>query len=390
MNELNPSYCHGDGHLEDKRNFIGNSDLFCRVIENTDGVPFQIIFGPGLGEGCFINPGAGVEQLFGVAPGDFSEKLYLSMIERMIPLTEGIPSDIAGLRKSFLEGSVQNYRAELLIKLPSGEKKWIHDASVPLTDEETGRVIGAFGIFHDITWQKHSSVISRTGSRGAVSLESAFLRNISHEIRTPLNAIVGFSALLSEEGHDPVEEKVYREMITTSTDRLLEVVSNILELTKVEAGTLTIRMANVNPADLLDKVYYRLLPEAEAKGLVFNKKIPGIDGVSISADQFRLEQVLLQVAGNAVKFTPRGRVDLGYEIKDKGVEFFVADTGIGIAEEHQARVYDKFYQAESSPTRNYGGAGIGLTIAKEYIELMGGSIWFSTVEGKGTEFRVRV
>jgi signal transduction histidine kinase len=369
------------------------TDFFYQAIENADGVPFQLIFGPRIGEGYYLNIGSGITDLLGIAPEDFTESQFHSMIEECVPLTDAIPSDPPEARQKFISGELKSYRAELLLKLPSGEKKWIRDASLPLTDDETGRVIGAFGIFYDISDSKNSAINVRMAREKAFEydrLKSAFLRNISHEIRTPLNAIVGFSTLLGECGNVQ-QQKEYREIITQNTDHLLGIISDIIELSKLETDIVKINKYNVNINQLLQSVYAEYNERIRDKGILFRLALPPEgEGSLIVTDGYKLKRIIINLVENALKFTESGSIGLGYEHKEDNVEFYINDTGIGISEEQKDSIFTRFYQAESSSSRSFEGSGLGLTISKAYIQLLGGTIWFTSHRGKGSEFRFTV
>jgi signal transduction histidine kinase len=370
-----------------EEHFINSGAMYCQAIENVDGVPFQLIFDPLPGEGYFLNVGTGIKQLLGVSTEEFTEKMFTAMIDEIIPLSGSIPSDG---RKDLINNELKNYKAEVLVRVPGGEKKWIQYSSLPLIDEETGKVIGVFGILFDINERKkmmHYLEHEKARAEESDRLKSAFLRNISHEIRTPLNAIVGFSTLLTEAKNDSEEQKEYKEIILGSTDHLLEIINDIVEISDIEAANIKIKKEEIRLNTLFGRIYERFRKKA------FEKKISlrcvsgsDEDDVRIFTDGFKLSQILENLLGNAMKFTRQGEVEFGYSMKENKVEFYVSDTGIGIQEEHRSNIFNRFYQAESSSTRSYPGLGLGLSISKAYIELLGGEIWFNSQPGKGSVF----
>jgi signal transduction histidine kinase len=388
---LNDPWSHSGNQAE---RFANTTDFFCNAIENAGGVPFQLIFGPQSGEGHYLNIGSGITSLLGVAPEDFTEKKFHEMIEKVVPLSPDVPADPAAIRSKFLSGELKSSRSEVLVNVPGREKRWISDASVPLVNDATGRVIGLFGILFDISDYKSSQNIIRQAEKRAEELDrlkKAFLSNIAHEIRTPLNAIVGFSALLSDPEYGDKKHEEFREIITKNTDRLLAMITDIVELSKIEARLVSIRKVRVNINNIIRKIHDFFVNDATEKGisLTFRTAIDD-DSSYILTDGQRLAEVLINLVGNAVKFTKEGKVELGYELKEGVAEFFVSDTGIGILPEHQADIFSRFYQADSSSTREHEGSGLGLTLAKAYVELLGGKIWFTSKPGEGTEFRFTV
>jgi len=388
-------YDHGYHFSRGEEGKISDTGTFDFLVsENADGVPFQLIFGQQIGEGIYLNTGAGVRQLLGISPEDFTEKTFHDMIEEIVPLSDDIPADLLISRRKFINGEIKNYRAEILVKLPGGGKKWILDTSVPMIDDKTGMITGAMGILYDDTTRKHileKLIEVRNKADDNESLKAAFLHNISHEIRTPLNAIVGFSTLLDEYPDSPEKRREYLDIISRSSDHLMEIVDDIVEISKIEAKTVRISREKVNINNLLSTVYdqYRFL--ASEKRVVFNYVIiPGGSDPCIYTDSYKVTQILKNLVSNALKFTSEGRVEFGYNVKEKYIEFHVSDTGIGIPTEQQANIFTRFYQGDSTSKRNYGGTGLGLAISKAYIELLGGDILFTSRQGEGSVFRFTV
>jgi signal transduction histidine kinase len=385
-------YNHGYHFSRDKKEKIPDAEtFFIQAIENTDGVPFQLIFGPQVGEGIYLNTGAGVTQLLGIAPGDFTETLYHEMIEEIIPLSDDIPADLIDSRRKFVNGEIMNYRVNVRVGLPCGTKKWILETSVPMIDDETGRIIGAIGVLYDDDSRKHileKLVEARNMAEENERLKAAFLHNISHEIRTPLNAILGFSTLLEENPGSPEKRREYLDIISRSSDHLLEIIDDIVEISKIEAKTVKISRKQVNPNKVLHIVYDQYSSMASEKRVVFNfVVIPGGSDPCIYTDGYKVTQILRNLVSNALKFTNEGRVEFGYTVKENFIEFHISDTGIGIPAEQQTNIFTRFYQGDSTPTRSYGGTGLGLAISKAYVDLLGGDIWFTSHPGEGSVFR---
>jgi signal transduction histidine kinase len=367
-----------------------SADLFYQTIENADGVPYQLVFGREVGEGYYMNVGQGMGKLLGLNPGEFTEANFLHMIEEIIPCNDDIPRNPLELREKIISGEIQRYKAEIMVITPAGDKKWIKDSSVPVIDQGTSKVTGLLGIFFDITDHKQTmSHLDKAMERATESdrLKTAFLNNLSHEIRTPLNAIVGFSTLLGEPGRVHGTSIDYMDIITHSSDHLLEIVDDVVEISKIEAKVVRIINKEVNLNQMLQRVYDRFMPEASEKNLLlrYDARMDEHD-ILLFTDGYKLFQSLTNLLSNAVKFTMEGIVEFGFSMKDDTIEFYVTDTGIGISLEHQPNIFKPFYQAESSSTKRYEGTGLGLSIAKAYIELLGGEIWFNSEPGEGSVF----
>lgn len=390
---LNPDTCNNpvpDPERDVYEHLINSGALYCDAIENADGVPFQLIFGEKPGEGYYLTIGRGIARLTGVPAEEFTEKVFIDMIEQVVPLKPGISSDSAETREKFKNGELKSYKAEVLIRFRGGEKKWIQDSSLPLTDGDTGRVIGAFGILFDINDRKrYLNKLEDAKERAEESdrLKSAFLHNISHEIRTPLNAIVGFSAFINDPDSYSGDRDEIRDIITRSSDHLLEIFEDIVEMSSLEAGNVRIKKENVNINAVLRKIYERFREKAHTK-IISLGYVAELDDTraEVRTDRYKLSQVLVNLVGNAMKFTKEGEVSFGYSVKHDELEFFVSDTGIGIPGEHYPMIFKSFFQGDSSNTRVYEGTGLGLSISKAYVELLGGKIWFNSYQGAGSVF----
>ncbi|HLP72006.1 MAG TPA: PAS domain S-box protein [Bacteroidales bacterium] len=245
-------------------------------------------------------------------------------------------------------------------------------------------------IFHDITERKRNEgelIRSKEKAEESDRLKTAFLHNISHEIRTPMNAIVGFSNLLREPGITREEHDSYTEIIARSSNHLLSIVNDVIEISNVEAGRLKAATAEVSLRNLLNDLHQQFRPMAAEKNLQLTVDIPVKGEVShISTDSTKLIQILSNLLNNAFKFTDTGNITFGYTVKEPDIEFFVSDTGIGIEPFEQPRIFERFYQVDSTVTRMHEGTGIGLSISKAYVELLGGKIWLRSAPGRGSIF----
>ncbi len=218
-------------------------------------------------------------------------------------------------------------------------------------------------------------------------LKSTFLSNISHEIRTPMNAIVGFTGLLSSPDLQIAERDQYIEVINKSGNYLLSIIDDIIEISKIEAGQITLHYSQVSVNSLLDQLYDTFKAEIpEEKDISLNVTIPK-ETLTISTDPVKLRQVLSSLLSNAIKFTEKGSITLGYQkANSTELTFFVSDTGIGIDEKHRQIIFDRFRQVENKNETKKGGSGLGLAISKAYIDKLGGTITLESEIGKGSTF----
>ena len=312
------------------------------------------------------------------------------MIDEIITVNDDTPFEPVVLREKIIDGTIQKYIAEYKVTTSSGDKKWIRDSSIAVVDDKTGKATGLIGIFFDITGQKQTMMLLETAREKATEsdrLKTAFLNNLSHEIRTPLNAIVGFSTMLNEPGQLSENRLEFQDIITHSSDHLLEIVDDVVEISKIEAKAVRIIKKEVNINQMLQRVYDRFKPDAEEKNLLLRYDAPIEEReIIITTDGYKLFQTLTNLLSNAVKFTKEGKVEFGCSIKENKIEFYVSDTGIGIGLEDRPNIFKPFYQAESSITKRYEGTGLGLSITKAYVELLGGEIWFRSEPARGSVF----
>lgn len=217
-------------------------------------------------------------------------------------------------------------------------------------------------------------------------LKTAFLQNISHKIRTPLNGIIGFSELLNHEDLNKDEIKEFTSLIGQSGKRLLEIVNNVLDISKIQTGQVRIERKPVSINSLFSDLLTFFDPVAKAKSINLNYHIPENEDRTIFSDEGKLNQILTNLISNAIKFTKSGDIDYGYEIKDDFVQLYVKDTGLGIPPKLYEKVFEKFVQTDQSSCKDYEGAGLGLSICKGLVELLGGNIWFDSEINKGSTF----
>ena len=218
-------------------------------------------------------------------------------------------------------------------------------------------------------------------------LKTAFIRNISHEIRTPLNGIIGFGQLMADPAITQEEKEEYLSMLTESTDRLINSVTNIIDISLIVSGTQEVRKKTVELRKILDEAYQKFHKRCLQKNLDFSIQIQTANNeLQLDTDPELLKKVLNYLIDNAIKFTQKGSMIIGLTEKENTFELLVKDTGIGINPEEQQTIFDHFMQKDISTTRDFEGSGLGLSIAKGLVELLGGNIWVESKKGEGSTF----
>ena len=300
---------------------------------------------------------------------------------------------------------------------PNCPDTWVQSTKLPLKNKE-GNIIGTFGISMDITIHKETElmliqknqeikaqneeylvlndeieqtnkelILAKEKAEESDKLKTSFLQNMSHEIRTPMNGILGFAELLKNPKLPEVKQQEFVKIIEKSGQRMLNIISDIVNISKIETGQIEVDLMETNVNSLMQHLQTFFSPAAEKKGLDLIFK-PGLSNelCKIETDDIKLTQVLSNLIGNALKFTKAGSIDFGYQLKNQMLEFYVQDTGIGIALEMQDVIFERFRQVDMADARIYEGAGLGLTISKAFVEKLGGKIWVQSELGQGSAF----
>jgi len=296
-----------------------------------------------------------------------------------------------------------------LMKLISGEipvynteKRYIRKdgsiilglTTVSLVHNNKGEVQYFLAMVEDITLRKKSEadlIAAKEKAEESDRLKTAFLHNVSHEIRTPMNSIIGFSSLISETDLSENERKQYSDIIFQSSNQLLSIINDIVDIANIESGQVILNLSEINLnaqlISLKDQFSYK---EKENNILIVLSNGLADEESVIVTDNTKLIQILSNLINNSIKFTKQGTIEFGYVVMENFLEFFVNDTGIGISTDQIDKIFDRFYQVDDADSRIYGGTGLGLSICKAYVELLGGRINASSNKGKGTEFRFTV
>jgi PAS domain S-box-containing protein len=334
------------------------------------------------GERLYVSPA--VRQLYGYEP----EELIGLPFEAIIH-----PHDLASLRAA-VESLERSGRAVVAhrARCKDGRYKWVESSLQRLLNAETG-IPEMVAHVRDITERvetQEALLVAIQNADNANRAKSDFLARMSHEIRTPMNGVLGMNHLLLE---SPLTETQRRqlELANESAQALLSIIDDILDISKLEAGRVELENIPLNVEATVDGVVSMLLPRAEEKGIELRAAIDSGAKGWFTGDPTRLRQILINLTANALKFTAKGSVTIGVTAQSGSADaaqlrFEVADTGIGIADEAQQRLFENFTQADGSITRRFGGTGLGLAICKQLVGLMGGTIAVTSQEGAGSRF----
>jgi len=293
----------------------------------------------------------------------------------------------ADLWKTILAGGV--WHGELHNRKKNGGLYW-ESAVISAIRNEDGDIASFVAVKEDITEKKKlwsELITAKEKAEESDRLKTAFLANMSHEIRTPMNGIIGLSEILKDPDLSREEQTMYIGLIDQSCQRLLFLINDIMDISHIEAGQASLQITETPVNMLLHDLFADFKPLAENKGLRLSCVSDLSESESvIETDSAKLKQALRKLVGNALKFTRAGSVEFGYTKKGELLEFYVIDSGIGIPVEMKESIFERFRQVDTAVSRNYEGAGLGLSIARAHIEMLGGTIRVEPAEGRGSAF----
>ena len=328
-----------------------------------------------------------IEKLLGYTPEEAIEKSLSDIL--LPPDMEIISKRITGIfREIRYTGSSFTFRDEFQQPCKNGTLVWVEFSS-HYRENDAGE-IEIFGVSRNIEERKNAEqemIIAKEQAIESDRLKTAFLQNLSHEIRTPMNSIIGFSQLLKDPNLSGEDQLEFINMIKDGSDRMMNLINQLVDISKIEAGITEMKIVGTNLEEQLRFVYNFFKPESDKKGLeLILKTSLKQHEVTINTDKDKLFAILSNLLKNAIKYTPNGFIEFGCAPRESEIIFYVKDSGIGIHAERQTAIFERFMQADIEDRQAMQGAGLGLSISKSYIEMLGGKIWVESHPGAGSTF----
>lgn len=350
------------------------------IVEYSDDAIYSVSL-----DGEILSWNKGAQLFYGYDAGEILGKKVAILSDG----DPGIHEKLIGQVKN--DEVVKNYEIEQ--KTKDGNNLIVSLTKSPIKNKE-GEIIAISNVVKDISAIKHREnelVRAKQKSEQATKLKTSFLQNISHEIRTPMNSIIGFTDILKKR-LDDAEDKKYMNAIEASGKQLIHLIDDMLDLSRIETGELSVNKSNFNLKQLLEQVkeqFEALKKNKQKEHIELRMILPATNPVNVLySDKYRVQQVISNLLSNAIKYTGDGYIEFGYRIIDEGntLLFFVKDTGKGIRKSHLQKIFERFERLDDDTNNIFSGSGLGLAISKSLTELLGGEIWCESEEGKGSNF----
>lgn len=349
-------------------------------------------------EGRIIDANAAAEQILGVS---LDQMQGLTSMDYRWHVIHEDGSDFPGHTHPVMQALVTGQAVcniTMGVYHPSkNEYRWIQTSAIPQFLDQNTELFGIYVTFTDITERKQAEdalqkqnielIAAKQKAEESDRLKSAFLANMSHEIRTPMNGILGFTDLLMNNELDPITRHKYIEIIQKSGHRMLTIINDLIDISKIEAKQIQIFYENTNIDKILEELYLFFYPESLKRKIFlnYNRELPPSKHL-VETDKIKVTQVLTNLIKNALKFTTHGSVEFGCRMQNNELYFYVSDTGMGVSDEYRNKIFERFRQGELSQHQVEEGTGLGLAISKAFIELLGGQIGLDSKKDVGSTF----
>lgn len=350
-------------------------------LQNTFDISPSIIAKANINTGCFIEGNQAVTRILGYSIKEFTSIPYMELIH-----PDNREQAVNDISNQASDKAMISFENKFLCK--DGSYIWMSWHGTKADENGLATVIGS-----SVNEKKNTEIELKNALEKALEsdrLKSAFLANMSHEIRTPMNGILGFANLLNTPNLSKIEVDKYSDIINKSGARLLNTINDIIDISRIESGQIIVSRKETSIHNLLDELYSFHSSEAKQKGLALILEPTNKKEVNIVTDDDKLYGILTNLIKNAIKYTPKGTVTFGCIVKDKRIQFFVKDTGIGIPKGRLHAIFNRFEQADIEDKRVFEGSGLGLAISKAYVEMLDGDIEVESELGKGSKFRFTI
>lgn len=355
-----------------------SEELVLKLSSAVEQSPVSIIITDIKGNIEYINPK--VTGISGYQPNE-----VIGRNPRIFSAGETAKSEYKDLWNNILTG--KEWHGEFLSKKKNGEFYWEFASISPILNQK-GTITHYVAIKEDITDRKQKEkelLLAIEKAEESDKLKSAFINNISHEIRTPLNGILGFGQFWADSELSKKEREMYFSAIKQSSNRLMQTVTDYMDIAKIVSGTLEVHKKEFQIKPLLEEIMEYTEMLCSKKPIDLEEEVPSNSNLlTLDSDMALIEKIIKNLIDNAVKFTDKGKIILGYRILEGYLEFFVQDTGRGIEQDKLQTIFKAFSQGDTSTSRGYEGSGLGLAIAKGFVDLLNGDIWATSKEGEGS------
>jgi PAS domain S-box-containing protein len=293
------------------------------------------------------------------------------------------------LFRSISLNQIQDFTVETKLIQKDGSIRWVNLtlSSVVSAENKTSYLVGVISDISERKKVEEELILARSKAEESDRLKSAFLANMSHEIRTPMNGILGFATLLKEPQLSGDKQQQYIGIIEKSGARLLNIINDLIDISKVESGQMELYISETNITQQVEYIQDFFKPEIQAKNMqLLVEKGKKDEDIIIYTDKEKVYAILINLVKNAIKYSDNGTIEIGYKKTKKEISFYIKDTGIGIPKDRMEAIFERFVQADVLDKKALQGAGLGLSITKYYVEMLGGKIWVESEPNKGSTF----